>query len=431
MAGPGWYRGRLSGIRTILRELWQGGRGWILLGIAGGWFLSMGVRIVFPAMLPLFRESFDLTLTTAGLLISVLWYAYALGQFPGGVLGDRLGARIVLAASTLISTVTILLVALAWDYRVLFAATALFGFGTALYGTTRFTVLTDVYSKRDGTAVSLTMAAGDVGNALLPPLAVAIAAWYSWRVGMGFVVPLFLCMGLFLWYAIPAGSLRESDGEGISDGDSDDNSDRSDDGTDVATDDGSSSSLRYILSSILIGPVLIATGIQFLGFFAWQGFTSFFVTYLIGMKGFSAGTASTLFGFFFFLGLLVRPLSGVSHDTLGPRRTLMIILTLITVGLASLSFVEGFVPLVALTVLLSSLLGFTPTTQTFIANALPSDVKGSGLGLLRTGHLLFGATSATVVGFVADIGYFDQAFLLLAGATGLAAVLSLFLPRIK
>ncbi|UHQ98865.1 MFS transporter (plasmid) [Natrinema zhouii] len=380
----------------------------------------MGVRIIFPAMLPLFREAFDLTLTTAGLLISVLWYAYALGQFPGGVLGDRLGARIVLTASTLVSTVTIFLVALAWDYRILFAATALFGFATALYGTTRFTVLTDVYSKRDGTAVSLTMAAGDVGNTLLPPLAVGIASWFSWRAGMGFTAPLFLCMGLFLWYAIPSGSLRASDGDGTS----------ATDGGDAATADGSSPSLRYVLSSILLGPVLIATAIQFLGFFAWQGFTSFFVTYLIETKGFSTGAASTLFGFFFFLGLLVRPLSGLSHDTLGPRRTLMGILTLITIGLSALSFVEGFIPLVVLTVLLSSLLGFTPTTQTFIANALPTEIKGSGLGLLRTGHLLFGATSATIVGFVADIGYFDRAFLLLAGATGVAAVLSLFLPKL-
>lgn len=426
MAGNAWYRDRVDSVRTILRELWQGGRGWVLLGVAGGWLLSMGVRIVFPAMLPLFRESFDLTLTTAGLLISVLWYAYALGQFPGGLLGDRFGGRIVLTASTLVSTVTILLVALAWDHRVLFAATALFGFATALYGTTRFTILTDVYSKRDGTAVALTLAAGDVGNALLPPLAVAIASWYSWRAGMGFTVPLFLCMGLFLWYAIPAGSLHELDGDGTSGSGTDGDSDS----TDRAATDGSGPSLRYILSSILLGPVLIATAIQFLGFFAWQGFTSFFVTYLIEMKGFSASTASTLFGFFFFLGLLVRPLSGVSHDTLGPRRTLMIILTLITVGLSALSFVKGFVPLVVLTVLLSSLLGFTPTTQTFIANALPSDVKGSGLGLLRTGHLLFGATSATVVGFVADIGYFDQAFLLLASTTGVAAVLSLFLPKL-
>lgn len=416
MSVPIWshvQRG-LRNAQTIVRELWQGGRGWILLGVAGGWLLSMGVRIVFPAMLPYLRDAFSLTLTTSGLLITVMWYAYALGQFPGGILGDRLGARTILVASTLISTVTLSVVALAWNAYMLFAATALFGFGTALYGTTRFTVLTDVYAKRDGTAVALTLAAGDIGNAVLPLIAVTLTTWYSWRVGIGFAVPLFMLMGLFLWYFVPGGSLRYEDGGEVS--------------NDV--DNDSSVSLRYIITNILVGPVLVATGIQFLAFFAWQGFTSFFVTYLVQAKGFAPGTASSLFGFFFLLGLFVRPASGTSHDVLGPRRTLLIILSLITIGLTGLAFIQSFVPLVALTVVLSSLLGFTPTTQTFIANALPEDMKGSGLGLLRTSHMLFGATSALFVGTVADFGYFDEAFLILAGASGAAAVLSLFLPKI-
>lgn len=408
-----WFRKWTESARNVVGDLWQGGRGWILIGVAGGWLLSMGVRIVFPAMLPYFRSAFDLTLTTSGLLISVMWYAYALGQFPGGVLGDRLGGRTILVASTLISTVTILLVALAWNSYVLFVSTAFFGFGTALYGTTRFTILTDVYSKRDGTAVALTLAAGDIGNAGLPLVAVGLASWYSWRVGMGFAVPLFLIMSLFLWYFVPGGSLRY-DGSGQVSRD---------------TETESSASLRYILTNILVGPILIATAVQFLGFFAWQGFTSFFVTYLVQAKGFATGTASTLFGFFFLLGLFVRPVAGTSHDTLGPRRTLLIILSLITAGLASLSFVQGFIPLVIITAVLSSLLGFTPTTQTFIANALPSDMKGSGLGLLRTSHMLFGATSALFVGYIADLGYFDEAFLVLAGASGMALLLSLFLPK--
>lgn len=417
MSVPIWshFRRGIESLETIVRELRGGGRGWILLGVAGGWLLSMGVRIVFPAMLPYFQDAFSLTLTTSGLLISVMWYAYALGQFPGGVLGDRLGARTILVASTLISMVTLSMIALAWNANMLFAATALFGLGTALYGTTRFIILTDVYSKRDGTAVALTLAAGDIGNAALPVAAVTLTTWYSWRAGIGFSVPLFALMGLFLWYFIPGGSLRDKDGDGVS--------------NDV--DAESRVSLRYFVTNILVGPVLIATGIQFLGFFAWQGFTSFFVIYLVLAKGFAVRTASSLFGFFFLLGLFVRPVSGTSHDVLGPRRTLFIILSLITIGLTGLAFAQGFVPLLAVTIVLSSLLGFTPATQTFIANALPQNMKGSGLGLLRTSHMLFGATSALFVGTIADMGYFDEAFLILAGASGMAAVLSLFLPEMN
>ncbi|MWV64554.1 MFS transporter [Halorubrum sp. JWXQ-INN 858] len=423
-----------------MADLRRGGRGWILAAVAGGWLLSLGVRLVFPALLPEFRGAFDLTLTTSGVLISVLWYAYALGQFPGGYLGDRFGPRLILVGSTLISAVTILGVALAPDWRVLFVATALFGFSTALYGTIRFTILTDIYSRRDGTAVALTLAAGDIGNAALPPIAVALAAVASWRLGIGFTVPLFLAMTAVLWWAIPSAgeSLDEEaddDHDGEDDGGKDDDGEADEDGPvdgrgeDARSDGGGGVGIRYIVTNVLVGPILVATTIQFLAFFAWQGFTSFFVTYLVEIKGFSIGLASTLFGFFFLLGLVVRPVAGASHDALGPRATLAIVMSLITAGLVTLTHVEGFVPLVLVTVLLSSLLGFTPATQTYIANALPDDMKGSGLGLLRTGHMVFGATSAIVVGYVADAGFFDEAFLMLAAFSGLAVLMSLLLPR--
>ncbi|WP_200840218.1 MFS transporter [Halorubrum sp. JWXQ-INN 858] len=440
MSDGSWIGRQTTHVGAILADLRRGGRGWILAAVAGGWLLSLGVRLVFPALLPEFRGAFDLTLTTSGVLISVLWYAYALGQFPGGYLGDRFGPRLILVGSTLISAVTILGVALAPDWRVLFVATALFGFSTALYGTIRFTILTDIYSRRDGTAVALTLAAGDIGNAALPPIAVALAAVASWRLGIGFTVPLFLAMTAVLWWAIPSAgeSLDEEaddDHDGEDDGGKDDDGEADEDGPvdgrgeDARSDGGGGVGIRYIVTNVLVGPILVATTIQFLAFFAWQGFTSFFVTYLVEIKGFSIGLASTLFGFFFLLGLVVRPVAGASHDALGPRATLAIVMSLITAGLVTLTHVEGFVPLVLVTVLLSSLLGFTPATQTYIANALPDDMKGSGLGLLRTGHMVFGATSAIVVGYVADAGFFDEAFLMLAAFSGLAVLMSLLLPR--
>jgi len=70
-------------------ELWSGGRGKVLTAVAGGWFLSVGVRMIYPVMLPSLRSAYGLNLTTAGLLLTVLFLAYAFGQFPGGVLADR------------------------------------------------------------------------------------------------------------------------------------------------------------------------------------------------------------------------------------------------------------------------------------------------------------------------------------------------------
>jgi len=49
------------------------GRGWVLLAVSIGWFLSYGVRMVYPIFAPFFQAEFGLTLTTTGLLLSTLW----------------------------------------------------------------------------------------------------------------------------------------------------------------------------------------------------------------------------------------------------------------------------------------------------------------------------------------------------------------------
>jgi len=74
---------------------------------------SIGVRFAYPTLLPFFQTSFGISLSVASLLVSLLWVAYAVGQFPGGVLGDRFGEGNILVASTLLSLVGITAVAVA------------------------------------------------------------------------------------------------------------------------------------------------------------------------------------------------------------------------------------------------------------------------------------------------------------------------------
>ena len=97
----GVERGRdtVARVRTAADDLRGDGRGWVLVVVAVGWALAIGVRLVFPALLPAVRRSFGMSLSTAGLLITVLWGAYASMQFPGGILADRYGERAVLVAA--------------------------------------------------------------------------------------------------------------------------------------------------------------------------------------------------------------------------------------------------------------------------------------------------------------------------------------------
>jgi len=399
---------RFGAVRRLGAELWAGGRGPILLAVAGGWFLSLGVRMIYPAILPQLRAAYGLDLTTAGLLVTALWVAYALGQLPGGLLDDRFGGGRVLVASTAVSALALGLVVTAGSVAVLFGATLLFGFATALYGVARFTILSDNYPDRGGTAIGLTMAAGDLGSSVLPPLAGALVVAVAWELGFGFAIPLFALAAVGIGAVVPSrarGAEGEESGAGVAE------------------------AARAIAGVMGNRSVLLVTAVQLLGYCVWQGFTGFYPTYLVEIKGLAQTTATALFGGFFGLGILVKPMAGSAYDAYGLRRSLPAVLLAITAAMALVPLVDAPAAIVAVTALASSVLGYATITLTYLTDSFPDEVRGTGLGLLRTGYMLVGAASPTVVGALADRGYFDEAFFLLAGVAGVAALLAMRVPE--
>lgn len=403
---PQWS---LNALRAACLELWRDGRGWILVVVSAGWLLSLGTRLVYPAILPYIRADFDLGLASVGLLVTVLWAAYAIGQFPGGVLGDLVGERTVLVASTVVAAVALLAVSVAPSVWLLFLATGLFGLTTALYGPTRFTVFADIYANRMGTAIGLSMAAGSVGNAVLPVIAVSLAAAGSWRTSFAAFVPLFLVISVGLWIVLPHRTAPER-------------------GTTASGRLGLPAGLREGLTG---GAIPLFVAIQCTMGLVYQGFIGFYPTYLIVVKGLSEGVAAALFGLFFAMSVVVQPMAGVALDRLGLRRSLVAVLGTITVSLLALPAVAGLAQLAALTVFLSCISGYGAITQTTIADAIPTAMKGTGLGMLRSGWILFGSVSPVAIGILGDRGLFTEGFLALGGIAAVGLCLALFAPATR
>jgi len=399
----------IANLRTATGELRQDGRGWILVTVSAGWFLTIGVRFVYPSLLPFLREAFAMDLTTAGMLLTMLWAAYAVGQFPSGILGDRIGERNVLVFSTAVATLALLAVAASVSVRTLFLGTLAFGLGTSLFGPTRFTIFTRFYPERAGTAIGITMAAGNIGNTLLPPLAGVLASYVTWRLGFGFVIPLFLGITFALWLAIPG---RTS-------------------GSNHSSVSLSLGTVRDVVRESIRGNIPVIVLIQVISAFAGQGFLGFYPLYLIEVKGLSPSAAATFFALHFAFAVIVAPLSGMSRDKFGSRVSLLTLLGGFFLGLILLQLVNHPAYLIPITGLISMRAGTGVITNTYIADALPHDLKNAGLGLLRTNWMLIGALSPMAVGALADHGYFKESYLLLALLAGIGAVLTFFILDYK
>ena len=389
----------LSIPRRTVGDLWDGTRERMLLSVAFGWFLSISLRMVYPALLPYLRTDYNLTLTTAGLLLSVLWVAYACGQLPGGILADWAGERLLLIASSVLAATMLALVIVSGSPSILFVATALFGIGTALYGVSRFTILEKIYPEQLGTATGVTMAAGDLGNSVMPPVAGSIAVIAAWQFGFGFAIPLFLLAAVGLWATLPKQLSTVSLSESLK--------------------------VDSVVSTLTRPRIRLGIVLLVLWSVVMQSVIGFYPTYLSEEKGLSVQAATVLFGFFFALGILMKPAAGRAFDRIGVRVPLLVFMGAAGVALSLLPFVGNVWLLVLITVLASGLLGFETIVISDLTQRLPDGAQGTNLGALRTVYIGVGGLSPILFGAIADRGYFDEAFLG-AGALAMVVVLVAF-----
>lgn len=370
----------------------RGENGKALIAISSGSFLMIGVQMIYPVLIPEMRRSYAMDLTTTGLLLSILWAANAAGQLPGGVMADHIGDRTTLLVGVIISAGTLLLIVTVDSVFALFFATALFGLGLSLFGVARYTMMYTLYPDRAGTTVGIVLAAADAGQAVLPPLASIIAVTVAWQLGFGMTMPLFLLVGIALWIFVPASdSSRSEDSLRCSFG-----------------------GILSIIRELRTKRSAYGSAVFVVYVCVWVSFTSFYPTYLIEVKDISSRITALIFGSFFLVGIIMKPLSGAAYDWVGIRGSLGAIAPVAGLALATIPFIESATTLFLATVLIAPILGTGAISQSFLINTMADTSKGTGLGLIRTSGMLIASLTPVVVGALADRGIFDEVFLVLA-----------------
>lgn len=139
-------------------------------------------RVNVSTAAAVFGKELQLSNAQVGFVFSAFAYPYLLFQIFGGWVGDRFGARLALTVAGVIWSVGTIMTGLAGSLTSLIAARLVLGFGE---GAT-FPVATRAMSDwttvgRRGFAQGITHSAARLGNAITPPLVVALIAWVTWR----------------------------------------------------------------------------------------------------------------------------------------------------------------------------------------------------------------------------------------------------------
>jgi Major Facilitator Superfamily. len=231
----------------------------------------------------------------------------------------------------------------------------------------------------------------------------SLVSSYSWRLLVGGLAVPLVAVGALIWVTVPSFEI----------------------GGDAATDE---IPVDDVLAAIRTRQVALAISAVTIMIFVFQGVSAFYVIYLTSVTGFAQSTAAAMFSLVFLGGAVSQTVSGGLADRFGDRPVLVVAAGVTVPVLVAIPVLDSEIAVAAASLLLGVRLGVNAVSNAYIIDVLPEAVTGTAWGTLRTASFILGATGSTVVGAMADAELFDEAFLLLAVLTAVAALLYTRLP---
>lgn len=392
---------RVSGRRE--ERLFTSYSGRIANVMALGGFLTFLGRSVIPPLLPSIVEDLSLTTSQAGLVMTVLFLAYALLQYPGGRLSDRLSRKTLIVASLSVSVVGCVSLILARTHATLLVGVALLGAGQGVYIPTSRGLIADLFVDRRSAAFGIQVGANSAGSAVAAGLAVAVLSVATWQAAfvptaLGFAVVIVL---IHQWSRERYHVER------------------------VTFAVGETFDRLFTTRRMLI---LLASYSLFAA--VWVGTLSFLPSYLQAEKSMTVALSSTAYALFFVAGIVASPVAGQLGDRV-PRLPLCAAMSGVTlVGIVVLLVGESLpVVLGGVAVLGAGCFSMPPVLQSVLMGLFPDDSLGGDFGALRTVYTGVGALGPAYVGFVAERESFGLALVTFIGCLAVAAIGFLVVDR--
>lgn len=369
---------------------WQSRHTLLTLAI-GAFFLTLFVRLVLSPVVPAIIDAFDSSKSAIGLAFTGMWAAYALVQYPGGVLGDRFGEYRLILLSIGLTGLSGLLLALSVSYGFFVVAAILLGASAGLYGPAGTSLLAKSF-RNTGQALGLHVAGANVAGLIAPVAGAYVGIRYGWRaapvLGIALAVPLFVA---FAWYAEPTEPSQPE------------------------------RSIRAqftpkTLLEVLLRPSIAYTmGLGIIGVFTFQAIASFLPTFLIEFWGLTTQRAGTAFGIVYLFSAMTMPITGRVSDVTGRDLTITFSFLTVASGLGILLAGRMVVPALVAVVVVGIGISWGGVLHSRYMDHLDDAERGTGFGLVRTVTGLVGSLGSVVVGSLAEFAGWQAAYSLVIG----------------
>lgn len=407
------------------------------------WFLGKFIRYVFPPLFESLQGTYMVSTTVLGWTFSAFLFAYALVQFPSGVMSDSLGTVRVISGGVLLASTTTILLFFDVSFVVFVTIMFLIGAGTGIHKTSAVQLLSRIYPSHRGRALGVFDTLGTFGGVVAPVATVAAASIPSpvpgWRllllisgvIGLLFAISFILTVPQKLRRTPPSVPTKKNH-TGSNQSGSTDQRDHSTAAPSESHPDSSITWRSYIQLFNNRNFVIFVTVSIFFSF-TYYGIVAFLPLYLTQEGGVSDAVAGLLYSVVF-IASIVQVGSGEISDKVGPLPVISGALALATLSIVIFILAtDSNLWIITMSVLALGLgvHSFRPVRGVYLMETLPDRISAGGFGIVRTLLMMSGAISPGIVGTLSDISTFRAAFWMLAGSILIATILSLYLIQIS
>lgn len=393
-------------------------RGEALKPFTAVWISHLLVEVfllMHPALVPVFRSEFNLSIFQAGLLITIPNLCRLIIVIPTGIFADRFGSRPFIILSMLVAGVSALLISQFASTSVLLFSLSLIMISVTLYHPPGMSVIGKLFPNQAerSTAIGLHGASGCIGQSLGTITLGLLLAQFGWR-----YCYLLLSVPLLAWTVVLAGvKIPQLTKETKTA--SKEKPAKLDEDAATLTSRQSFLTHGFLMLLLLMGLNALANG----------GVSAFMTTYLTSAEGLTVETASIIFGAGPLIGIVGSLAAGYVSARFGDKNALTITCfgqVIFLLGLITIPFL----PLAALSFLLYQLFVsalWTPSTS-MVATLVGKTRGGTAYSLFYFSHDGLGAVSpllaAVLIESLGIVSPFVLAIILLIVGVVLARLMS-------
>ena len=373
--------------------------------ISLAWLLIFVGRITPSTLLVDITSDLGITDVQAGWAFTGMWTMYGIMQFPGGVLSDVYGRKIIITLSALFFSIATFFTGFNINAISLVITFSLIGMAAGILPAPSFTMIAELFGPRKGKALGIHSSIGSLSG-FAPLILPFLAFFLGWR-NVFFLWGLLGIILAFFLYKYITETLIDPIHQNWRD--------------------------RFIigLKGLKQKEILFMFIVNLIISFAWMGMLNWYPTYLQQQKGFGSEIAGLLFAIMMSGGLLFKPVIGHLSDRINRLFIMMLLTFLAGVSLYFLTIETSIIGLIIVSFLLSQTGAFYPIRTSYVMDFWDKETAGAKLGVFRSLIVLLGSpvTGGAIAQGKELYGFNNIILVVSAGLFITAGVLLIYLIR--